>query len=131
MLPVRCEVSRSSIGLNQEFTATCSLTTGGVLLGPYSRRIPCIRRLASIPGRICGVTYFGTYACRNVNYRERPAQQIMVNNERLGGSNAHQSAFLRNLRNGACDFFNAVLSPDYNEARQDDFNFPTGVPVKD
>jgi hypothetical protein len=35
-------------------------------------------------------------------------------------------AFLRDVRNGACDHFAAVLSPDYNRAHRDHFHFDLG-----
>ncbi len=37
-----------------------------------------------------------------------------------------ERAFLRDVRNGACDYFNAVLSPDYNRAHSSHFHFDLG-----
>lgn len=34
--------------------------------------------------------------------------------------------FLRDVRNGACDYFQAVLSPDYNRAHRDHLHFDLG-----
>jgi len=40
-----------------------------------------------------------------------------------GGARA---AFLRDLRTGACRFFDVVLGPDFNEARRDHFHLDMG-----
>jgi hypothetical protein len=37
-----------------------------------------------------------------------------------------KAAFLRAVRDGACRFFDVVLSPDYNEAHRDHFHFDQG-----
>jgi hypothetical protein len=37
-----------------------------------------------------------------------------------------ERAFLRDVRNGACDYFQAVLSPDYNRAHRNHFHFDLG-----
>lgn len=41
------------------------------------------------------------------------------------GSRADR-AFLRDVRDGACDYFQAVLSPDYNRAHRDHLHFDLG-----
>jgi hypothetical protein len=41
------------------------------------------------------------------------------------GSQAER-AFLRDVRNGACAYFQAVLSPDYNRAHRDHLHFDLG-----
>ncbi|HWK51031.1 MAG TPA: extensin family protein, partial [Steroidobacter sp.] len=35
-------------------------------------------------------------------------------------------AFLKEIRTGACRFFDGVLSPDYNAAHRDHFHFDRG-----
>lgn len=37
-----------------------------------------------------------------------------------------RAAFLREVRSGACRFFDGVLSPDYNAAHRDHFHFDRG-----
>jgi hypothetical protein len=39
---------------------------------------------------------------------------------------ARDRAFLREVRDGACDYFQAVLSPDYNRAHRDHLHFDLG-----
>ncbi|MFL5023788.1 MAG: extensin family protein [Microvirga sp.] len=136
------EVSRSLVGLSREFTATCSLTVAWALFEVHVLR-PAARQ--NLGQDVVRFTLFGTYACRNVNHRANgrrsehatanaidiagfvlaDGQQITVKSD-WTGSNARRSAFLRTLRNGACDFFDVVLSPDYNEAHHDHFHFDMG-----
>jgi hypothetical protein len=42
------------------------------------------------------------------------------------GGSAREKAFLREVRDGACSHFAAVLSPDYNQAHRDHFHFDLG-----
>jgi hypothetical protein len=35
---------------------------------------------------------------------------------------SREAAFLRDARDGACDLFSTVLSPDYNQAHADHFH---------
>jgi len=136
------EVSRSSIALNRGFTATCSLTVAWALFETHVLRPTALRHFGQ---DVVRVTHLGTYACRNVNHRAggrrsehatanaidiagfmlADGQQISVKSDWSGG-NARRSDFLRALREGACDFFDVVLSPDYNEAHHDHFHFDMG-----
>ncbi len=136
------EVSQSSVGLSREFTATCSLTVAWALFEMHVLR-PAARQ--HFGQDVVRVLHFGTYACRNVNHRVQgrrsehatanaidiagvvlaDGQHITVKSDWAEG-NGRRPAFLRALRNGACDFFNVVLSPDYNEAHHDHFHFDMG-----
>jgi len=136
------EVSRSSVGLSREFTATCALTVAWALFETHALQKAAREHFGQ---EVVRVTHFGTYACRNVNHRAggrrsehatanaidiagfvlADGQQVTVRNDWLGG-NARRSAFLRALRDGACDFFDVVLSPDYNEAHHDHFHLDMG-----
>jgi hypothetical protein len=136
------EVSRSSTGLSRSFTATCPLTVAWALFETHSL-LPAARMHLGQP--IVRTIHFGTYACRNVNHRAggrrsehatanaidiagfvlADGQQITVKDD-WAGANARRSAFLRALRDGACEFFDVVLSPDYNEAHHDHFHFDMG-----
>lgn len=42
------------------------------------------------------------------------------------GGDARRAAFLREIRDGACRFFDVVLGPEYNEAHRDHFHFDMG-----
>lgn len=136
------EVSRSSVDLSGTFTATCPLTVAWALFEQHVL-LPAARD--HLGQEIVRVTHFGTYACRNINHRAggrrsehatanaidiagfvlANGQQITVKDDWAGGDR-RQTAFLRALRDGACRFFDVVLSPDYNEAHHDHFHFDMG-----
>jgi len=136
------EVSRSSVRLSGSFTATCSLTVAWALFEQHVL-LPAARD--HLGQEVVRVVHFGTYACRNINHRAggrrsehaianaidiagfvlADGQQITVKGDWSGGDD-RQRAFLRALRDGACRFFDVVLSPDYNEAHHDHFHFDMG-----
>ncbi|MDF2970970.1 MAG: extensin [Microvirga sp.] len=136
------EVSRSSVGLSGNFTATCPLTVAWALFEQHVL-LPAARE--HLGQEVVRVTHFGTYACRNINHRTggRRSEHATANAIDLAGfvlangqqitvkgnwaeGDARQRAFLRSLRDGACRFFDVVLSPDYNEAHHDHFHFDMG-----
>ena len=136
------EVSRSSVGLSGNFTATCQLAVAGAL---FERHVLLPAAREYLRQEIVKVAHFGTYACRNINHRAggrrsehatanaidiagfvlANGQQITVKGDWSGGE-GRREAFLRALRDGACGFFDVVLSPDYNEAHHDHFHFDMG-----
>lgn len=94
--------------------------------------------------RVTSVRTFGTYACRNVYHRQnaRRSQHATANAVDVAGfvleggrsisvlrdwqGDDAQALFLRRVRDGACRYFGAVLSPDYNTAHADHFHFDMG-----
>jgi len=90
------------------------------------------------------VVHFGTYSCRNINglatgrrsahatgqaldvggFWMADGQQVSVLNDWSGSGN--KSAFLQEVRDGSCDLFRTVLSPDYNVNHKDHFHFEVG-----
>lgn len=89
------------------------------------------------------ITHFGSYSCRNISGSNRLSEHATANAFDLSGfvlSNGQTislkrdwtgggapAGFLRGVRRGACDFFNMVLSPDYNEAHADHFHVDMGL----
>ncbi|MBM1171787.1 extensin-like domain-containing protein [Microvirga arabica] len=136
------EVSRSSVGLSGSFTATCPLTVAWAL---FERHVLLPAARDHLGQEVVRVVHFGTYACRNINHRAggrrsehatanaidiagfvlADGRQITVRSYWSGGDERRE-AFLRALRDGACRFFDVVLSPDYNEAHHDHFHFDMG-----
>ena len=51
-------------------------------------------------------------------------RRIRVRSDWSGGG--VEAAFLRDLRDGACEWFDVVLGPDYNAAHRDHFHFDRG-----
>ncbi|MCR5878436.1 extensin family protein [Phenylobacterium sp. J367] len=94
--------------------------------------------------RISGVEHYGTYACRNVygraegrrsehafanaldvaSFRTADGQRVSV--LRDFRDEGPRGQFLRRVRDGACPWFRAVLSPDYNAAHRDHLHLDFG-----
>lgn len=91
--------------------------------------------------RVAGVDHLGSYSCRRLYGREEgdwsqhaTANAIDISGFRLADGTRISvlrdwddgdpaAAFLREVRDGACDLFSTVLSPDYNAAHRDHFHF--------
>lgn len=91
------------------------------------------------------IEHFGSYACRNVYGREQGRRSqhatadaldvagvVLDNGRRIRIVNAWRagdetSAFVRDLHEGACGFFDAVLGPDYNAAHRDHLHLDRGA----
>ncbi len=90
--------------------------------------------------KVASIEHFGSYSCRRIYGRESgqwsehaTANAVDIAGFRLedgsrisvlgdwddGGA---RSAFLRDVRDGACKLFASVLSPDYNAAHRDHFH---------
>lgn len=94
--------------------------------------------------RVTRVEHYGTYACRNMYNRAEArrsehafANALDVAGFRLAdGSQATilrdfreetpKGRFVRRARDGACDWFKATLSPDYNAAHRDHLHLDFG-----
>ena len=93
---------------------------------------------------IAQVEHYGTYACRKVYSRAegmrsqhayanaldvaafRTASGARVSVLHDFGDEGPRGRFLRRARDGACRWFRAVLSPDYNSAHRDHFHLDRG-----
>jgi len=137
------EVTRSTVAFSRSFTATCPLTVAWSLFEAHVLQQAARRHLGR---EVAQVRHFGTYACRNVNHRPegRRSQHATANAIDVAGfilddgseislagdwdgPDPRRRAFLRALRDGACRFFNVVLSPDFNEAHRDHFHLDMGT----
>ena len=121
--------------------ASCPLAAAWALFEAHALQ-PAARAHLGQP--VARVIHFGTYACRNVNHRPfgrhsqhatanaidvagfvlRDGREITVLSGWTGGG--RDARFLRAARDGACRFFDAVLSPDYNARHRDHFHFDLG-----
>ena len=88
------------------------------------------------------ILHFGSYSCRNMRgsssisehatanafdisgFRLKSGKLISIKQQWQGSS--QDARFLHELRNGACDYFNLVLSPDYNVDHADHFHVDMG-----
>ena len=100
---------------------------------------------AELGGRVVSIEHYGAFACRNIYGRARAprsehasANAIDVAGFRLAdgrrvtvAGDFHRSdargRFVRRAREGACDWFHAVLSPDYNAAHRDHLHLDFGA----
>ena len=91
--------------------------------------------------RVARVDHFGSYACRRLYGRSEgaysehaTANAVDIAGFRLSGGRrisvcrdwsggGKDAAFLREVRDGACELFATVLSPDYNAAHADHLHF--------
>lgn len=90
------------------------------------------------------IDHYGTYACRNMYGREtgRRSEHATANALDVAGfrtasgrrvtvlgdfqDDGSEGRFLRRARDGACPWFRAVLSPDYNAAHRDHLHLDRG-----
>ncbi|MBL0924834.1 MAG: extensin family protein [Sphingomonadaceae bacterium] len=84
------------------------------------------------------IEHLGSYNCRNIRGGSRPSEHstgnaidisaFVLSDGRRVTPLEHwdvpdgRSAFLRAVRDGGCDYFSTVLSPDYNDAHKDHFH---------
>jgi hypothetical protein len=98
---------------------------------------------AHFGSRVATVRHLGSYACRNVygraeGRRSRHATANAIDIAAFTLANGREvrlardwgvgqgGAFLRDVRDGACRWFGAVLGPDYNAAHRDHFHLEKG-----
>lgn len=102
---------------------------------------PAARELGQSVSR---VEHYGTYACRNLYNRAeaRRSEHAFANALDVAGfrlADGRQASilrdfreetptgrFVRRARDGACDWFQATLSPDYNAAHRDHLHLDSG-----
>lgn len=136
------QVGRSAVAFNSGFTVTCPLAAAWMLFETHTLQPAAERHFGQ---RVARVRHLGSYACRNLYGRAegRRSQHATANAIDIAGftladgttialpgdwmpADARKGAFLRDVRDGACGFFRAVLGPDYNEAHRDHFHLDMG-----
>lgn len=136
---VRIESMRTRLA--EPLTLTCESAVALALWERHTLEPGALRHYGSGVARL---HHYGSYACRNVNGREnaRRSEHASANaldiagftladgrevRVRNGWREGHaDAAFLRELRDGACRYFDVVLGPDYNAAHHDHFHFDRG-----
>ncbi|MCR5874333.1 extensin family protein [Phenylobacterium sp. J426] len=120
---------------------TCPVALGYAF---WSRHVVQPAAEAELGEPISRIEHYGSYACRNIYgraegrrsehatanaldvaaFRTASGRRVsVVGDFRDEGSNGR---FLRRVRDGGCDWFRAVLSPDYNAAHRDHFHLDFG-----
>ena len=134
-------IGKTSSRVGKPFSLSCR---AAVSLAMWERHVLAPAAQAHFGQKIATLEHFGSYSCRNVYGRANATRSqhataealdiagfVLEDGQRIrvlkdwpeNGSNA---AFLREVRTGACRFFDAVLSPDYNAAHRDHFHFDRG-----
>jgi hypothetical protein len=120
---------------------TCRLAAAWILFERNSLQPAARRHLGS---EVAAVRHLGTYNCRNVNHARagRRSQHATANAIDIAGfvlrdgrevrlardwaGDGAEAGFLREVRDGACRWFRAVLGPEYNAAHRDHFHLDMG-----
>ncbi len=134
-------VQGGEVALSSSFLASCPLAVAFALFERHALQ-PAAQ--SAYGQAVARVDHLGSFACRNMYSRENGArsQHATANALDIAGfrladgrsisvlkdwpkENA-DARFLRQVREGACDTFNVVLSPDYNAAHRDHLHLDVG-----
>ena len=134
-------VRRTSADVGEEFSLTCRTAISLALWERHALQPAAEKYFGQ---RVTVIEHFGSYSCRNVYGRPEATRSrhataeawdvagfVLEDDRRIRVARDWQSAdaksaFLRELRDGACRFFDGVLSPDYNAAHHDHLHFDRG-----
>lgn len=136
------QVTRSTVPYSGPVRLTCPMAAGLYL---WEREVVAPAAAALLGSPVVRVDHMGTYACRRIGggptgrpsehatanaidiagFRLADGRRIRLAQHWTGGTEAER-AFLRRVRDGACDLFPVVLGPDYNAAHRDHFHFDMG-----
>jgi hypothetical protein len=126
--------------VNESFSLTCP---AAVSLALWERNVLQPAALRHFNQPVARIEHFGSYSCRNVYGRASGRRSehatanafdvagfVLADGERIrvvnDWSDERTGAFLREVRDGACRYFDGVLSPDYNAAHRDHFHLDRG-----
>jgi len=134
-------VQGGEVALSSSFLASCPLAVAYAMFEHHSLQ-PIAQ---SVYGqKVARVDHLGSFACRNIYNRESGALSRHASADALDiagfrltdGRNIsvlkdwpkqnQDAQFLRQLRDGACEAFSVVLSPDYNAAHRNHFHVDVG-----
>jgi len=101
---------------------------------------PAARKYFNEP--VTEILHFGSYSCRNIRGSSATSEHATANAFDIAGFRFHSgklitlkqdwqgrqppAEFLKDVRDGACDYFNLVLSPDYNADHNDHLHVDMG-----
>jgi hypothetical protein len=91
---------------------------------------------------VAEILHFGSYSCRTISGSRAMSEHANANAFDVSGfrfangrtitllrawnGTGAEARFLRAVRDGACDYFNMTLSPDFNADHRDHFHFDMG-----
>jgi hypothetical protein len=135
-------IDRTASAVDAPFLLTCRAAVSLALWEKHAVAPAAAKHLASPVQRL---EHFGSYACRNVYGRPNATRSrhataeafdvagfVLADGRRIRvlGDWAEDSAaahFLHDVRDGACRFFDGVLSPDHNAAHRDHLHLDRGT----
>ena len=134
-------VQGGEVALSSSFLASCRLAVSFALFDRHVLQ-PAAQTVYGLA--VTRVEHLGSFACRNVYDRDdgRLSQHASANALDIAGfrladgrtvsvlkdwpKDNQDARFLRQVRDGACDLFSVVLSPDYNAAHRNHFHVDAG-----
>ncbi|WDR36509.1 extensin family protein [Pseudomonas serboccidentalis] len=134
-------VQGGEVALSSSFLASCPLAVAYAMFERHTLQ-PAAQALYGQP--VARVDHLGSFACRNVYNRESgalsrhaSADALDIAGVRLADGRSvsvlrdwpkhnQDAQFLRQVRDGACEVFSVVLSPDYNAAHRNHFHVDVG-----
>ena len=134
-------IQGSEVRLSSSFLASCPVAVAFALFERHGLQ-PAAQAVFGQP--VVQVDHLGSFACRNIYNRSegRRSQHASANALDIAGfrladgrrinvlrdwpGDSANSRFLRQVRDSACQSFNAVLGPDYNTAHHNHFHLDMG-----
>jgi hypothetical protein len=134
-------IERTASEVGEPFSLTCR---AAVSLALWERHVLNPAARARLGAPMNRIEHFGSYSCRNVYGRANATRSrhataeafdvagfVLADGRRirvLGDweKDTAEAQFLREVRDGACRFFDGVLSPDYNAAHRDHLHLDRG-----
>jgi hypothetical protein len=134
-------VRRTSIDIGEEVSLSCRTALS---LALWERHVLQPAAHKYFGAQVTRIEHFGSYSCRNVYGRSSARRSrhataeawdvagfVLADGRRIRVARDWQGtgpagAFLREVRDGACQFFDGVLSPDYNAAHRDHLHLDRG-----
>lgn len=134
-------VQGGEVALSSGFLASCPLAVAYALFERHTLQ-PVAQ--AVYGEKVSRLDHLGSFACRNVYNRESgalsrhaSADALDIAGFRLASGRSisvlkdwpgqtRDAQFLRQVRDGACEVFSVVLSPDYNAAHRNHFHVDVG-----
>ena len=134
-------IQGGDVALSSSFLSSCPLAVAYALFDIHQLQ-PAAQ--AVFGQKVTQVDHLGSFACRNIYNRSegRLSQHATANALDIAGfrladgrrisvlkdwkDDGNDGRFLRLVRDGACQQFNTVLSPDYNAAHRNHFHLDMG-----
>lgn len=140
-------IERTSVAVGESFALSCRTALSLAMWERHGLQQAAQARLGA---RVDRIEHFGSYACRNIQGQDgrRRSQHATADALDIAGFmlddgrrvrvvdwdaspeasavEAAEAMFLRDVRDSACRWFDAVLGPDYNAAHADHFHFDRG-----